>query len=101
MDKSKRIGYPHWAARRRIIHATLIFCAAVVTYCLYQNTGTRTEETGLQFAFTLAGAVIGSYIFGATWEDIKNGVFNSGAASTFNDSGSGVVLSPKRTDMEN
>lgn len=64
-------GAPHWRIRRRIIHLTLIFCALLIVWCVWTNTGSRTEETAVLSAFALAGAVIGSYIFGAVWEDTK------------------------------
>jgi len=62
-------GKSSWAIRRRIIILTLIFCAGVVTYLTLKGTDTRTAETIVQSAFALAGAVIGSYVFGACWED--------------------------------
>ena len=61
----------NWTIRRRIIALTLTFCAGCVAYILYYKIDTRTAETIAQSAFALAGAVVGSYVFGATWEDRK------------------------------
>lgn len=74
MDKSEKVNYAHWKIRRKVVGYTLVFCAAVVAYCIYANTGSRTEETAVLSSYGLAGAVIGSYIFGAVWEDTSNGV---------------------------
>lgn len=74
MVESEKVRYAHWKIRRRVVAITLAFCAAVVAYCVYVNTGSRTEETAVLSSFGLAGAVIGSYIFGAVWEDTSNGV---------------------------
>jgi len=61
---------PDWRRRRAIIHLTLIFCAVVVAYLTGWGEDTRLHETIIQFAFITAGGVIGSYVFGATWEDV-------------------------------
>lgn len=76
-----------WTIRRRIIVLTLIFCACVVTYVTYKGTDSRTAETIVQSAFYLAGAVIGSYVFGAAWEDrakIGNLNINTGNVTDIN-----------------
>lgn len=77
----------NWRIRRKIIIITLLFCAAVVTYITLKGTDSRTAETIVQSAFALAGAVIGSYIFGATWEDkakISNLNINTGPVTDVN-----------------
>jgi len=55
-----------WAIRRRIIYMTLIFCAGVVGKVVIFGPDSETLVTS---SFSLAGAVIASYIFGATWDD--------------------------------
>lgn len=62
-------GKPSWTIRRRIIYSTLLFCAGVAMYATHQNTGSPTEGTAIMAAFGLAATVIGSYIFGAVWDD--------------------------------
>lgn len=61
---------PKWENRRRTIFATLLFCAAVVTYITGWGEDTRLNETLVQFAFITAGTIIGAYVFGATYEDV-------------------------------
>lgn len=60
---------PSWKIRRRIIIATLAFCAFVIAYSMVWGDERPVHETIVLGAFALAGAVIGSYIFGAAWDD--------------------------------
>lgn len=60
---------PKWENRQAIIFSTLIFCAVVVLYVMINGEDTRLNETITIGAFALAGGVIGSYVFGAVWED--------------------------------
>ena len=60
-----------WRVRRRIIHITLVLCALQIGYLTIWGKDTRLAETLALGAYTLAGAVIGSYVFGAVWEDVK------------------------------
>lgn len=61
---------PKWENRRRTMFATLVFCAAVIVFVIGWGEDTRLNETALQFAFITGGGVLGSYIFGAAWEDV-------------------------------
>jgi len=58
-----------WRVRRRIIHTTLIFCACCVLYVLLMPKPTSVHETIAVALIGLAISVIGSYIFGAVWDD--------------------------------
>ncbi len=60
-----------WRVRRRIIHATLAFCAAQIAYLTFWGADTRLNETLAVGAYALVGSVIGAYVFGAAWEDIS------------------------------
>lgn len=61
---------PSWKIRRRIIHLTLLFCGlCVVGIALKSGTGRGVDEVIVMCAFGLAFAVIGSYVFGAVWDD--------------------------------
>ena len=62
---------PKWTIRRRIICVTLAFCAAAVVYCLWQAEDLQIYDTTIVMSYMLAGSVIGSYVFGATYESIK------------------------------
>lgn len=83
---------PSWKIRRRIIHATLIFCAFCVLWIMVRGDDRAVNEVIVMCAFGLAFAVIGSYIFGAVWDDknFMSTVRNKGLADTsqtYDDSG--------------
>ena len=60
-----------WKNRRRVIFGTLLYCGAIVGYLVF-----RGEDTGLNGDIAsglilLAASVIGSYVFGAVWDDSR------------------------------
>jgi len=62
---------PKWQNRQKVIFGTLFFCALVVIYLLIFGEGnSELHQTIAMWAFLLSGAVIGSYVFGAAWEDV-------------------------------
>jgi hypothetical protein len=67
------IQKPSWKIRRRIIVATLIFCALVVIALtgatMFLGVDTALAGTIALGCFGLAGSTVGSYIFGAAWDD--------------------------------
>lgn len=60
---------PSWAIRRRIIVATLVFCAGEVVFLTAWGRDTDLHETIANGIILLAGSVIGAYVFGAVWDD--------------------------------
>ncbi len=62
---------PSWTIRRRVIAATLLFCAAVVGWLAVEGPSTPLNETIANGLILLAGGVIGSYVFGAAWDDLN------------------------------
>lgn len=60
---------PSWAVRRRIIVATLLFCAGEIVYLTGWGQDTDLASTIANGVLILAGSVIGSYVFGAVWDD--------------------------------
>ena len=60
---------PSWAVRRRIIITTLLFCAFCVTYIMIWGDDRPVMEVIVISAFGLSLSVIGSYVFGAVWDD--------------------------------
>lgn len=60
---------PSWMMRRRIIVATLVWCAALVTYLAVWGRPTSLSEAISTGLILLMGSVIGSYVFGAVWDD--------------------------------
>lgn len=60
---------PPWKLRRRIINLTLLFCAGIVIWLVIDGRDTNLAAATVNAAFLLAGMVIGSYVFGAAWDD--------------------------------
>lgn len=58
-----------WKIRRRIIFLTLAFCLFEVIYLTVFAESTELNETLANGTLILAGSVIGSYVFGAVWDD--------------------------------
>lgn len=58
-----------WRRRRRVIYATLAFCALNVAYLNVAGTDTALHQQLGMGLIILAGSVIGSYVFGAVWDD--------------------------------
>lgn len=59
----------NWKVRRSIVLLTLLFCAAVITKIVWGNADSETSQVALYGSFGLAASVIGSYVFGAVWDD--------------------------------
>lgn len=60
---------PPWKMRRRVIVGCLLFCAAVVFWLAIFGPDTELNRSIANALVLLAGSVIGSYVFGATWDD--------------------------------
>jgi hypothetical protein len=69
--RAKDVRLPSWRYRRKMIFLTLLFCAACVIYIMVWGADTRVNETIVLGCFMLAGSVVGVYVGGATWEDIR------------------------------
>lgn len=65
---SRNIG-GSWKIRRRIIFSTLLFCAACIVYSMVWQERETIAEVVITNAFLAGGAIIGSYVFGAVWDD--------------------------------
>lgn len=63
------VAKPEWAKRRRVIYAALLFCAGMVVWIVAKGGESSLYETVVTASFVLAGSVIGSYVFGAAWDD--------------------------------
>jgi len=66
------VGVGSWTVRRRFMFIVIAFCMGVVSYCLWQNLESRVAETAVMSAFFVIGTTIGSYVFGAAWQDISS-----------------------------
>lgn len=60
---------PSWTIRRRIIVLTLSWCGVLVTYLAIWGRDNNTSETAINGCLLLMASVIGSYVFGAVWQD--------------------------------
>lgn len=60
---------PSWRIRRRIIIGTLLFCGGEIIYLTGWGKDTNLASTIATGVLLLAGSVIGSYVFGAAWDD--------------------------------
>lgn len=62
---------PDWDNRQRVIFGSLGFCAGVIAYLLiWGEADSRLHETIAIGAFFLAGGIIGTYVFNASWESV-------------------------------
>jgi hypothetical protein len=66
-------SFRSWRIRRRVIVATLTFCAAGVAYLIAAGDDTRLHESIANGLILLAGSTVGSYVFGAAWDDANAG----------------------------
>lgn len=58
-----------WTIRRRIIIAVLLWCGGMVTYLSVFGRPISLSETTVNGCLLLMASVIGSYVFGAVWDD--------------------------------
>lgn len=64
-------GEPDWRVRRTIVIATLLFCAGETVYFTGWGEDTELSNTIASGILFLAGSVIASYVFGATWDRLN------------------------------
>lgn len=69
---------PPWTVRKRIVVATLIFCAFCVFWIMIFGDARSVNDIIVMCSFGLAGSTIGSYVFAAVWDD-KNVMKELGA----------------------
>lgn len=58
-----------WTNRRRVVFLTLLYCAGMVLYLAVFGSDTAIHQQISIALIGLAAAVIGSYVFGAVWDD--------------------------------
>lgn len=58
-----------WTKRRRLINLTLLYCAAMVAWLSERHPESAIAGQVVIALIGLAGMVLGSYVFGATWDD--------------------------------
>lgn len=60
-----------WALRRRFLFAVSAFCCWTIGYVLYRGLDTGPADTAVTMAFLTLIGNVGSYVFGATWQDVS------------------------------
>lgn len=58
-----------WTYRRTFMFVVSAFCAAVILLALLVKPDAAVAGTAISFGFGTIGAIVGSYVFGAVWED--------------------------------
>lgn len=69
VQKYFNVGQKNWAIRRRIVGATLIFCAVLTVWAASNYMPVDKSTLVINQCFTLATFVIGYYVFGAIVDD--------------------------------
>jgi len=49
--------------------AVVAFCMACIAWALYKDTDTAVMQSAVTAGFGTMTAIVGSYVFGAVWED--------------------------------
>lgn len=70
-DQVRNTSTSSWAIRRRFMFAVVAFCMATVAYVLWKDLSSGPADTAVTMAFLTLLGIVGSYVFGATWEDIS------------------------------
>ena len=73
-------GRSSWKIRRRIIIIVLLWCGGMVTYLSVLGRPIQLSETAVNGLLLLMASVIGSYVFGAVWDD-KGSLTNIGGGN--------------------
>lgn len=73
-------GQFEWNRRRRIIYVALVFCAAEIAYLTAMGGDTQLNGTIVTSLILLAGSIIGTYVFGAVWDDRNARKYGGGDA---------------------
>lgn len=63
------VSKPSWKIRRRLVFATLGFCAFVILYLTFFGKDTELHTTIALGVIGAAVSTLGSYIFGVAWDD--------------------------------
>lgn len=64
-------GLGSWKMRRRFMWMITFFCMFCVTKVMYTGADTQVNQAIIMWSFLCMGGVMGSYVFGAAWQDIR------------------------------
>lgn len=68
-DDWKKVSRDNWKFRRRVVFAALIWIAIMVMYIVWRGHDTALYRDISVALIGAAVAIIGSYVFGAVWDD--------------------------------
>lgn len=71
MDKLRNPLTSSWQIRRRFMFTVSAFCMWAIAYVLYKDLTSGPADTTVTMAFVTLLGIVGSYVFGATWEDVS------------------------------
>lgn len=71
---------PSWKHRRRVVFGALFFCAGAIGYLIGAGDDTVLHRAIAEGLVMLAAGIIGSYVFGAAWDD-RNVMVHGGRAN--------------------
>ncbi len=71
-----------WQMRRRFMFSVSAFCMWSIAYVLWKGLETGPADTAVTMAFFTLIGILGSYVFGATWEDVSMAKIKNPAALT-------------------
>lgn len=60
-----------WRIRRWFMFGVSAFCMWTVAYVLYKDLDSGPADTAVTMSFLTLLGIVGSYVFGATWEDVS------------------------------
>lgn len=58
-----------WRNRRRFMYGVIGFCMACIAWVLYKELTSEIAEVVVSMGFTVIMGTMGSYVFGAIWDD--------------------------------
>lgn len=70
MEKEEEFS---WKNRRRMMWIVVIFCMLCISYVIHLKLDSGMAETVVTMSFVTITGVVGSFVFGATWQDVGKG----------------------------
>lgn len=68
-DNWQKVSRDNWRYRRRVVFVSLSFVALMVAFILGRALDTGLYRDGMVALIGAGVAIIGSYVFGAVWDD--------------------------------
>lgn len=62
---------PNWERRRRFMYCVTLWIALAITWVLYKGLDTQPAEAMVTIGLITIGGIVGSYVFSATWQDVR------------------------------